>query len=101
MNFILNEKKIDKDNIILINKKHKINIFYQLNDIKIYGIPLLISKNNIKYIDKNNISKIYFDNNDVLFLKLKMIDNYFKDILNNYYSFIKNNSIQIKLKKKI
>lgn len=101
MNFILNEKKINLNNIILFYKKDKIKILYDLNNIKISGIPLSIPKNKTYYIKKNNMFRLNLNNDDIIFSKLKIIDNYLNENIKNYYSFIKNNSIQIKFKKKI
>ena len=103
MNLILNEKNLSLNNISLSNKKTKYKIFYKIDNIKINGIPLLVSKNNISYKNVNNyeIKEIIFNENDILFIKLKLIDNHFKKLINNYKSFIKNNSIKIKINKDI
>lgn len=89
---ILNNIDIDHKNIYLKENNDIINIKYNLKHYTLIGLSYLINNYEIKIINNNYYLLI---NDTITINKLKNIDNYFKNKIKNYNSFIKDNLIKL------
>lgn len=85
-------KNLNIENIQLRENRNIINIKYNLKYYKLLGISYLLDNFNIKYINHN----YYLFINDINIInKLNEINNFLKNKIKKYESFINNNKIKL------